>query len=166
MGRAGPEGRGDWEALGCSRSSRMCAGCVTSTPGVHGPIPSAGHLSHLLSQPSPLCSLRCPHGSQTHSHLRAFVSLPPGVHMLPHPLHVLTERSPLGEVFLTTLFNAVALPPALPLPFSYLISLHSTCHHLSYIFTYFVYCSLLPLESKLHEGKDFCFVCVFTVDYK
>lgn len=144
----------------------MRAGCMMSAPGVHGPIPSSRHLSHLLSQPSLLCLLHCPHGSRTHSHLRAFVSLPPGAHTLPHPLHVLTERVPLSEVFLTTLFNTVALPPALPLPFSYLISLHGTRRRLSCIGTYFVYCSLLPLESKLHEDKDFCFVCVFTVDYK
>ena len=59
-------------------------------------------------------------------------------------------------VFLTILFISIALPPP-STPFSDLISLHSTCHHLSYILLVFFSLSL-SLESKLHEDEDFCFV--------
>ena len=45
-----------------------------------------------------------------------------------------------------------ALPPT-GTPFSDLTSLHSTCHHLSYIFTYFLFCFLFPLESSSMKIK-------------
>lgn len=142
-------GRGPGKSWGAG------AGCVMSAPGVlwpvsHQPRSSPPPLPPLPSVPS--ADLVGPRPAPTLGPL----SLSPR-----HP-GALTHFMPSLEGPLS-LWGLPDHPvyfhsPPTSTPFSDLISLHSTRHHLSYIFTYFLFCSLFPLESKLHEDKDLCFV--------